>query len=265
MSEVTDTVEYSREMEEAFQRAKIFLSYPWKIDGVIKIGTILRLKKGIEAEPWATMEKGSFCSMGAFSYTRSKLQSNVRIGRYCSIATDVEILGTEHPVDFISSHVFTFRSYYRDVVAEEFGGAPDVKPFRADRGPVTIGNDVWICQGVKIRPGVKIGDGSVIASGAIVVNDVPPFTIVGGTPAKVIRPRFEKALQDRIFEDPWWQYHMADFSGLDVSNPIAFLDGLDRKQSKRRYAPAKIDVASLLRNPSSIGIVDASQTVSQEV
>ena len=71
---------------------------------------------------------------------------------------------------------------------------------------LTIGNDVWIGANVYIKNGIVIGDGSVIAAGAVVVKDVPPYAIVGGVPAKIIRYRFPQDIIDGLLTIKWWNW-----------------------------------------------------------
>ena len=84
-------------------------------------------------------------------------------------------------------------------------GLSDVKrveylPFK----PVHIGNDVWIGQNVLLKGGIRIGDGAIIAMGAVITKDVPPFAIVGGVPARVIRYRFSQSDIEQITQTQWW-------------------------------------------------------------
>lgn len=128
------------------------------------------------------------------------------------------------------------------------GRAPTPAPFAPEGGPVTIGNDVWIGQNVLIQQGVTIGDGAVIAAGAVVTKDVPPFAMVGGTPARIIRYRFPDSLIARIRRVGWWDYHVADFAGLDVADPARFLDGLEARIAADEiapYRPEKIDLPAV--------------------
>lgn len=88
---------------------------------------------------------------------------------------------------------------------------------------VDIGNDVWIGSGVKIMEGVTIGDGAVVAAGAIVTKDVPPYAIVGGVPAKVLKYRFEKDEIEKLLEIRWWdkgeawiKEHVEEFEDIKV-------------------------------------------------
>ena len=69
-----------------------------------------------------------------------------------------------------------------------------------------IGNDVWIGQRVVVKSGCRIGDGAVVGAGAVVTKDVPPYAIVGGVPAKVIRMRFSEDIIERLKEIKWWDY-----------------------------------------------------------
>lgn len=72
--------------------------------------------------------------------------------------------------------------------------------------PVNIGNDVWIGQNVVILPGVTIHDGAVLAAGAVVTHDVPPYTIVGGVPAKTIKKRYSDEIVDKLLRIRWWDW-----------------------------------------------------------
>ena len=139
--------------------------------------------------------------IGAWTYGAPDIQdwggATVRIGKFCSIAQGVTILlGGEHRVEWVSTYPF-------DAFVEK---APP--PYASDRGKgdVVIGNDVWIGREALILSGVKVGDGAVIASRAVVVKDVPPYAIVGGNPAKVIRFRFEPGQIEALLQLRWWDW-----------------------------------------------------------
>jgi acetyltransferase-like isoleucine patch superfamily enzyme len=122
--------------------------------------------------------------------------ADLTIGDYCSIAADVGIfLGGEHHLEWVSTYPF---------------GALWTEHHHPDqprsRGNVTIGNDVWIGRNAVIMSGVTIGDGAVIAASALVVKDVPPFGIVGGNPAKLIRYRFDAETIARLMAIRWWEW-----------------------------------------------------------
>ena len=105
--------------------------------------------------------------------------SRIKIGSFCSIAPDVHfIIGADHEIKSLSTYPFKVR-----ITGEE--------QFEAkSKGNIVIDDDVWIGYGSKILSGVHVGQGAVIAAGAVVSKDVPPYAIVGGVPAKVIRTRF---------------------------------------------------------------------------
>lgn len=135
--------------------------------------------------------------------------NNVKIGRYCSIAPFVKIGFGTHPTDtFVSTH----PAFYYDTATQipftfHISKIPafQYNTFVKDELLVEIGNDVWIGVGAIILDGVTIGDGAVIAAGAVVVNNVDPYVIVGGVPAKNIKKRFTDQQIEFLLRDKWWE------------------------------------------------------------
>lgn len=128
------------------------------------------------------------------------------IGKYCSIASDVTIGAFKHPIHTLSSSSFVYLEKY-----ESLGSNLKVqKPLThlLDKGleKVNIGNDVWIGVKATIMPGITIGDGAVIGSNAVVTKDVPPYAIVVGVPAKILKYRFDEDTIKDLLELKWWNY-----------------------------------------------------------
>ena len=139
-------------------------------------------------------------SLGRYSYCGYDCQIvDAEIGSFCSISDHVFIGGAEHPIEWIST----------SPVFQNVRHSGPVKRFAKFEAPVskrtTIGSDVWIGHGVTIKSGVHIGHGAVIGSNALVTKDVPPYAIVGGVPAKVIRYRFDQNTINDLLDIKWWE------------------------------------------------------------
>lgn len=243
---------YNKNIEDFLIKNHIYLKHRLTINGIYAYGEQGRIAKPALVEPHATMVgKNQFFNCGSFTYSFSHFKGKIVLGRYCAVAHSSQIMGEDHPINAISTHHFTYRKYFEEHIRNNFGTAPEAHPkqFIEDRGNIIVGNDVWIGQNCLIRPGVTIGTGAVIASGAVVVKDVPPYAIVGGNPAKIIKYRFEAPLIDRLLASQWWTYHVKDFYELDVRDPNKFLDGFEKRVSDQLihpYAPKKINLAEEL-------------------
>lgn len=124
------------------------------------------------------------------------------IGKFCSIACGTKFLFNcaNHTLKSLST--YTFPLFY-----EEWGlDKADVASAWDNKGDIIIGNDVWIGYEAVIMAGVRIGDGAIVAARAVVTKDVPPYTIVGGVPAREIRKRFEPAVVERLQKMKWWNW-----------------------------------------------------------
>lgn len=154
--------------------------------------------------------------LGDLSYvSRGARMHNATVGRFCCIGPETLIgLGTHPTRQFVSSH----PAFYSTSAQAQVTFVTEQK--FAEFRPVTIGNDVWIGARAIVLDGATIGDGAIIAAGAVVAGEVPPYAIVSGVPAKVVRYRFDEETIDAIRRSRWWD--------LDVdvlrSNADAFAD-----------------------------------------
>lgn len=125
---------------------------------------------------------------------------NTTIGRFTVISRNCIINIAQHPTNYLSTHSIFYKKKSWGFHDDWIG---DIK-FK-NREPVNIGNDVWVGINCFVKGGVTIGDGSIIGTGSIVTKDVPPYAIVGGVPAKVIRYRFSEEIRKRLLEIKWWE------------------------------------------------------------
>ena len=129
-------------------------------------------------------------------------RDKLKIGKFCSIACGTKFLfnSANHALDSLSTYPFPLFFEEWNLEKEKVTEAWD------NRGDIVIGNDVWIGYEAVILSGVTIGDGAIIGTRAVVTKDVPPYTIVGGVPAKPIRKRFDEKVIKELLKIKWWDW-----------------------------------------------------------
>jgi acetyltransferase-like isoleucine patch superfamily enzyme len=141
--------------------------------------------------------------IGRFTYGGPKLctytdKDRIVIGSFCSIAEETVILGSsEHKIDWATTYpiriAFNLPGAWND-------GIP------CSKGVTRVGNDVWMGYRAMIISGVTVGDGAVIGAGAVVSKDVPPYAVVAGNPAKIIKYRFDEKVREMLLAIRWWDW-----------------------------------------------------------
>lgn len=239
-----------------FKTHNIYLTAYQNDSSRFNIGDIIHLPKDKYAEEYSAFLVGrNLCQMGMFSYSWSDLPVDIKVGRYCSIAFNLDFLGTEHPQDRISTSPFSYQrslAIFTDSNKKFNNDEFEIKRFKSKNrhmNETKIGHDVWIGTDVTLKPGVKIGTGAIVAAKSVVTKDVPPYAVVGGIPAKIIKYRFDEMTRGRLLESAWWEYNFSDFKGISLDLEINhYLDKLeqnidDGKLSK--FTPKKIYFSEL--------------------
>ena len=169
-------------------------------------------------------------SFGRRTYTGKNFTCwHASIGAFCSISWNVS-LGADHDYRKLTTHSFLYLPNM---------GLSDVVGYDRFSEPCDIGNDVWIgCHAVVCR-GVKVGDGAVIGAGSVVTHDVPPYTIVVGCPARVLKPRFDGNLAERLLRLKWWE-----FSDEVIRDNIALFNHDADEENISRLEELKIRTAA---------------------
>ena len=137
------------------------------------------------------------CVLYHFPFVGDKLI----LGKFCALARGVRFImnGANHQMNGVSTYPFyIFGNGWESVMPK----ADDI-PYKGD---TVVGNDVWIGYDAIIMPGIKIGDGAIVAASSVVGSDVPPYSIVGGNPAKLIRMRFADSIVQELLEIRWWDW-----------------------------------------------------------
>jgi len=155
-----------------------------------------------------TIEK--YFALSCFSYV-----SNAQIGRYCTFGSRVSAGAFSHPTNWLSIHEFQYRNT-KDIYGDSIYTSD--MPTAPTNTNVNIGNDVWIGDNVCIKFGVTIGSGAIIGLGSVVTQNVPPYAIMGGNPARVLRYRFSDEIIRDLLELEWWLLDIQDLANVNFSN-----------------------------------------------
>lgn len=171
------------------------------------------------------------CRISAFSYVVDSFLYGTHVGRYCSIGRACEIGQHDHPTTWLSTHPFQYSNAIGFVepgfaFAHLAAGAAVEKKrwrqFMADVGyrrHTRIGHDVWIGARVFVKKGVQIGNGAVIGAGSVVTRDIPAYAIAVGSPARVVRYRFDAATREQLEALQWWRYAPWSFNAVPWHRP----------------------------------------------
>lgn len=208
-------------------------------------------------EEYSTIYRGNnACQMGSFSYSNAIIpRLDIKMGRYCSIAVGLNFIAGKHPLDTISTSPFICEpNFFKDASIERIKKPYTHTPYGVlvpPPGPTIFENDVYVCTNALLKPGITLHTGCVVAQNAIVTKDVPPYAIVGGSPARILKYRFDEPTIKRLLRLKWWEYHFADFDGIDAKKDINYyLDELESRIQNRAikpFNPGKMEFKELIQ------------------
>ena len=181
----------SKRLEYKNKDKNLKIGYMSSVNNNCKFGTFNTVYENVSL---------SEVNFGDFTYIANGAKiSKTTIGKFCSIGSSCQIGLGKHPSNtFVSSHPIFFSTLKQAQITFVD------KNYFDEFEKITIGNDVWLGANVIVIDGVNISDGAIVAAGSVVTKDIPPYAIVGGVPAKIIRYRFEKNEIEKLLKLEWW-------------------------------------------------------------
>lgn len=204
----------------------------------LKLLSRVRMKDSpVTLEPNCSFPKNTrnIWDMGSFTYSRSVLPIDCAVGRYCSIGIEVKSLGHKHPLNRFTTSNVTYEESIQDDDSTFI-----IEPITKENKFI-IENDVWIGDYVTIKPGITISNGAVIGAHSLVTKDVPPYAIVAGIPAKIIRYRFPQHIINELLDIKWWKYSHKEFKNINPTEEItSFIKKIKSLDDIKTKKPQKI-------------------------
>lgn len=187
-------------------------------------------------DPRLTIGRGTYGDPTIVLYSS---EDRVEIGNFSSFAAGCHLLaGGEHNTQITST--YPFLVYYGEDPGALVADPTRIRyQYAVYKGPLRIGSDVWIGYRAMVLSGVTIGHGAIIGAGAVVAKDVPPFAIVVGNPARVIKKRFDEDLVEKLLELHWWDWDphwIKHYRSLLLGDPRALLDTISRVDPVQKLA-----------------------------
>ncbi|HEY5409513.1 MAG TPA: CatB-related O-acetyltransferase [Caulobacteraceae bacterium] len=217
----------------------------------LAVGDGLDFLEDTEVEPYVGVLAGrGICRMGFMSYSHTRLSPKLTMGRYCSIAHDVDAVFAHHPMELVSTSPFAHqrRFPFVELFVNEHGGEAPLAVKGRQRAHPVLEHDVWIGAHSSILPGVTIATGAVVGANSVVTRSVGPYEIVAGNPARLVRRRFSDEVVEALLESEWWLYRLTDLHGLDLAHPDQFAEAfLERKPDLEPYTPKRARLADMPR------------------
>lgn len=223
------------------------------------IGKKAVLEYPVRVFAFAGIQSGA--RVGRYSYVNrhSFIGKSVDMGRYCSIARNVDVGAENHPLDFLSTHPFQFNSHH-------FNAVEDYDTFeRRLTSPVPLtklGHDVWVGSSSVIVSGVTVATGAVVGANSFVDKDVPPYAIVVGSPARVIRYRFDPETIQALLESHWWDLLPQEMSKVDFNHIETALQQIkDIHKTKEDSALSERGLVKSAKKTASVANTGSKRTI----
>jgi acetyltransferase-like isoleucine patch superfamily enzyme len=222
---VLEHVTITEKLHKLFQQFRLSTA---RKDERWKVGQVIGLDPAARIEKYGHVIQGGYLplALGAFSYSHSAFSTEIEVGRYCSFAAGVQVIPGDHPMDWVTTSPVTHNPggmrglgvYLNDIGHREYRLYPAPIPYK----PAIVGHDVWLGMNVLIKRGVRIGHGAIVGAGSLVTKDIPPYAIVAGTPARILRYRFAEPVIEALLRSEWWAYGPEALQALDPRDPMRF-------------------------------------------
>lgn len=218
-------------------------------------GQTLHFNEDLKIEKYTRIRTGNFLpSMGSFSYTRSPMPpSRTVIGRYCSLAQNIRVFDESHPIHSFTTSTLLYKNRLEFSAINKNGKQfKIIKNIVPKAKKVILQNDIWIGSHVALKPGITLHNGCCVGTGAVVTKDVPPYAVVAGNPAKIVKMRFPEKTIEKLLQTQWWNYCFSEFDGIDgnteINNFIEIFNDLKNNKIIQPFHPSIYYSSDIIKN-----------------